>query len=92
MSTDLNLRGAPVTVSYLNPQTNSYAQVGKTFVIATRKNGAVLICLLGPDRNPISVAPVTPVLDWIIQNDVYCTYVDARKVRYLLLFATYGND
>ena len=88
MSTDTNLRGAPVTVSYLNPQTNTYTQIGKTFVVATRKSGTVLICVLGADRTPISAVPVTPAIDWIIQNEVYCTYVDTKKVRYLLLFAT----
>ncbi|KAH0793625.1 hypothetical protein GPJ56_002458 [Histomonas meleagridis] len=83
---DGNLRNSPVLVSAFNPQTNQYQQIGKTIVAAIRKSGNIIILVMGPNRQAISMCPATPQINWVIQNDVYCSYVDSRNARFLLLF------
>ena len=83
---DCNLRNAVVTVSVLNPKTNQYTQMGKTYVTAQRTKGTVVIGILGKAKKVVVAVPATPQVDWTIQNDVYCSFVDTRNYRYLLLF------
>ena len=85
---DGNLRNALVTVSILNPQTNTYTQMGRTYVAASRSKGNIVMCILGPGRKVIAAAPANAQIDWTIMKEVYCTFVDTRNTRYLLLFAS----
>ena len=83
---DGNMRNAVVTVSVLNPKTNQYTQMGKTYVTAQRSQGTVVIGILGKQKKLVVAVPANALIDWTLQNDVYCSFVDTRNHRYLLLF------
>lgn len=83
---DGNLRNALVTVSILNPQTNTYTHLGRTYIAASRSKGNVVMCIVGPGHKVIAMAPANEKIDWSIMKDVYCTFVATTNYRYLLLF------
>jgi len=82
---DTTLRGAKVLFSVLNAQTNQYDQKGALLLVAMRKGGKVAMVLLNGNK-PLMGIPITPSLDWALQNEVYCSFLDGNNNRFLLQF------
>jgi predicted nucleic acid-binding Zn-ribbon protein len=86
MTKPVTLRLAPVTLSFLNPQTNSYQQLGRVAIVAARIKEALTIMFVASGNQPVAAVLPSPDLDWAIQNNVYCSFVDANRRRLLTLF------
>ena len=84
---DGTLRGSLILLSKLNVQTNQYDQIGKFPIVAMRKNGKSLFLFLNGNK-PILGIEINNNLDWTIQNNVYCTFLDPGNNRYLVLFGS----
>jgi hypothetical protein len=60
--------------------------MGKTYVSAVRKNGVIAIVIVGPNKQALAAVTATSQTEWILQNKAYCSFVDTRNARWLLLF------
>ena len=80
------LRGAPVILSVLNPQTNAYQRIGNLLLLAMKKDNAVFLLFLTPQKKPfLSINTAQPV-NWKMTNDVYVTYIDPQGRVFLFQF------
>jgi hypothetical protein len=76
-----------VALSILNPQTHNYEQVGRLALVAARRSkDALALILVASHTNPMAAVATTADIDWAIQNNVYCSFVDSTRRRLLVLF------
>ncbi|EAY00578.1 hypothetical protein TVAG_357840 [Trichomonas vaginalis G3] len=78
-------RATAIIFSMLNPATNSYDTVGKVVLVAAKIKGQLSILAINNGK-PFFMIPVTPEVQWEIQNNVYCSYVDSNNRRCLMQF------
>ena len=82
---EVTLRAAPVVISRLNPQTQTYVKIGKVPICAVRVKGNFILLLINGTK-PFMSIPVTPNIVWTLQNDTYCNYTDPKQNIFLFQF------
>ena len=80
------LRGAPVILSVLNPQTNAYQRIGNLLLLAMKKDNAVFLLFLTPQKKPFLSINTAQNVNWKMTNDVYVTYIDPQNRVFLFQF------
>jgi hypothetical protein len=86
MSKPSYLRLAPVTLSILNPQTNGYQQAGRVVIVAARGKDSIALMFAAANNKQIAFVVASADIDWAIQNNVYCSFIDSQRRRLLILF------
>lgn len=80
------IRASIITLSFLNPQTNQYQQMGQLPIVIMRIQGKLQIILFKSKTQALFGIDPNEPNNWTITNQVYATYIDKNNRVWLFLF------